>query len=262
MPIEVSRLLDQPIICPDQDNRIGNNINGPSLIKVPNWVADPLGRYYLFFAHHMGKYIRMAFADTIEGPWEIYTAGVLDLENSLFETEDISSSDEIPENRNLYSHIASPDVHVDHDNQQIYMYYHGLLADADQQTRIAHSQNGLFFSARPGLLGPPYFRVFEYNSWVYAICWGGEVLRSNSWEGPFETGFVLPGITTSERPDRILRHCALLVRGKNLHLFFSCIDDQPEHILHTQIDLNQNWWSWKADTIESIIKPELNLGGG
>ena len=40
----------------------GNNINGPSLIKVPDWVENPLGEYYLYFAHHSGKYIRMAYS--------------------------------------------------------------------------------------------------------------------------------------------------------------------------------------------------------
>jgi hypothetical protein len=39
------------------DDRMGSNINGPSLIRVPDWVPDPLGRYYLYFAHHHGTYI-------------------------------------------------------------------------------------------------------------------------------------------------------------------------------------------------------------
>ena len=261
MPINISRLLNRPIIYTEQDDRIGSNINGPSLIKVPDWVSNPLGCYYLYFADHKGKYIRMAYADKIEGPWRIYTPGVLDLEHSLFETEDLSSSVGCQNDKYLYAHIASPDVHVDHDNQIIRMYYHGLLADADQQTRVAHSQDGLLFTARPTLLGSPYFRVFEYDNLIYAVCWAGEVLRSCSWDGPFESGFLLPGITSKERPQRILRHCALLVRKQTLHLFFSCIDDCPEHILYAQIDLDQHWASWKVNTIESVIAPKLDWEG-
>ena len=30
------------------------NINGPSVISVPDWVENPLGKYYLYFAHHRG----------------------------------------------------------------------------------------------------------------------------------------------------------------------------------------------------------------
>lgn len=261
MTIKITRLLNWPIIYPDQDNRIGGNINGPSLIKVPDWVINPLGCYYLYFADHKGKFIRMAYADKIEGPWRIYTPGVLSLENSLFVLEGISSDDGCKNDKYLYAHIASPDVHVDHDNKIIRMYYHGMLADADQQTRVAYSQDGLLFSAQPTLLGSPYFRVFEYDNWVYAVCWAGEVLRSCSWDGPFETGFVLPGIASNEQPQRVLRHCALLVRKQTLHLFFSCINDCPEHILYSKINLDQHWRSWKVTAIESVITPQLDWEG-
>src|SRR5262245_712640 len=57
----ILRLEHNPIITgsmlPPGD---GDNINGPSLIRVPDWVEAPLGRYYLYFAHHRGTYIRMA----------------------------------------------------------------------------------------------------------------------------------------------------------------------------------------------------------
>ena len=59
-------LIVQPNMLPNKD---GDNINGPSLIKVPNWVKNPLGKYYLYFSHHDGKYIRMAYSNKIEGPY-------------------------------------------------------------------------------------------------------------------------------------------------------------------------------------------------
>ena len=49
--MRVERFVDNPIIDPHMDGRMGGNINGPSLIRVPDWLADPLGRYYLYFAH-------------------------------------------------------------------------------------------------------------------------------------------------------------------------------------------------------------------
>src|SRR5690242_6660174 len=64
----------------------GNNINGPSLIRVPDWLppekrADPQALYYLYFAHHTGQYIRMAWAKNVEGPYRLFNpgAGVLSL---------------------------------------------------------------------------------------------------------------------------------------------------------------------------------------
>jgi hypothetical protein len=66
--ITVTRLGDGPLITPEMDARMGGNIQGPSLIKVPDWVENPLGNYYLYFADHRGTYIRMAYADEVTGP--------------------------------------------------------------------------------------------------------------------------------------------------------------------------------------------------
>ena len=45
--MQVNRLVDGPIISPGLHPSIGENIQGPSLIRVPDWVDEPLGRYYL-----------------------------------------------------------------------------------------------------------------------------------------------------------------------------------------------------------------------
>ena len=58
--VRVERLLDGSIIGPDLDRSIGYNIQGPSLIRVPGWVENRLGNYYLYFADHKGRYIRLA----------------------------------------------------------------------------------------------------------------------------------------------------------------------------------------------------------
>lgn len=86
----------------------GDNINYPSAIKVPDWIDDPLGTYYMYFSHKRGSYIRLAYADDVEGPWTVHPPGTLHLEDTPFT-----------------GHIASPDVHVDHDKQVIRLYYHG-----------------------------------------------------------------------------------------------------------------------------------------
>ncbi len=43
--MKVHRLPGNPIIRPDMDARMGGNINGPSLIRAPDWLENPLGRY-------------------------------------------------------------------------------------------------------------------------------------------------------------------------------------------------------------------------
>ena len=59
-PYVVRRIGDAPIITPATDPSIGHNIQGPSLVRVPDWVPNRLGRYYLYFADHKGAYIRLA----------------------------------------------------------------------------------------------------------------------------------------------------------------------------------------------------------
>lgn len=72
----VERLPGNPIVVPAMLGGLdGENINGPSLIRVPPWVEGRLGEYYLYFAHHAGKYIRMAYADDLAGPWTVYGPG-------------------------------------------------------------------------------------------------------------------------------------------------------------------------------------------
>ena len=154
--MRVVRLSAEPIIRPHMDERMGSNINGPSLIRVPEWLDEPLGRYYLYFADHKGGYIRLAFADALTGPWRVYTPGTLTLQASHFATERpdpaaVSDAKRAEgawtvERDHLRPHIASPDVHVDHDRREIRMYYHGMLDNGEQRTRVAVSGDGIAFA--------------------------------------------------------------------------------------------------------------------
>jgi hypothetical protein len=61
--LSVQRLEGNPIIDRATSPSLGANINGPSLVAAPPWLDEPLGRYYLYFAHHRGTSIRLATAD-------------------------------------------------------------------------------------------------------------------------------------------------------------------------------------------------------
>ena len=64
--MEARRLGDGAIIGPPSDPSLGSNIQGPSLVRAPSWIDDPLGGYYLYFADHKGSYIRLAYADEVD----------------------------------------------------------------------------------------------------------------------------------------------------------------------------------------------------
>ncbi|MEL6793558.1 MAG: hypothetical protein AAFP78_08900, partial [Pseudomonadota bacterium] len=137
--IGAERLLDEPIIRPHMDRRMGDNINGPALIRMPDW-AEGLGRYHLYFSDHKGTYIRLAYSEAITGPWSMHEPGALDLKDSFFPTGDLPPpplEDRPPWAGEmlggfLYTHIASPDVHIDHDARRFRMYFHGLVENGDQ----------------------------------------------------------------------------------------------------------------------------------
>ncbi len=251
------RFPGNPIITPALHESIGANINGPSLLRVPEWLPDPLGRYYLYFAHHQGGFIRLAYADDLAGPWTVHAPGTLRLEQTP-----------------CYHHIASPDLHLDAENRRILMYYHGPKvrpAEMDndplwqkfpflegQRSFLAYSQDGLEFSSDDEILGPSYFRVFRYpntgDGWVYALSMPGILLRSRDGHTDFEAGPVLF--------DCSQRHTALLVRGDKLYVFYSCAGDCPEHILCATVDLRPDWMAWKASDPSSILSPETDYEGG
>ena len=268
--IKVERFFSKPIIYPYMDGRMGANINGPAIIRMPSWCREKLGEYHLYFSDHKGKYIRLAFADKITGPWKIYSPGALDLCNSFFISVD---PPEPPEEERppwakkmkggyLYAHIASPDIHFDDKERIFRMYYHGLLSNGNQVTRLAISKNGLNFSPLESILGPPYFRTFKFQNYVYAITWGAEIWRSKDWHLPFERGPKILPYSPREGIGFGFRHGEVFLRDNYiLHIFFTNIGDKPERILHTSLKLDENWKNWKVKEINTILEPELAWEG-
>jgi len=250
--INITRLGGAPIITPEMDARMGGNIQGPSLIKVPDWVENPLGNYYLYFADHRGTYIRMAYADKVTGPWTVHSPGSLKLEDSFFPTTCPPCSLAPGRTAPLYAHIASPDVHVREDLNQIVMYYHGR-GEGRQFTRAAVSTDGIHFEGRADELGPHYFRVIEHDNYFYAMSMPGLLHRSSDGLSKFESG---PQFFTAD-----MRHSALLIRDDRLYVFFSQAGEQPERILLSTIDLSDDWRQWAATDPIEVLRPERDYEG-
>lgn len=236
--MKLKRFETNPIITPHMDERMGDNINGPSLIRVPDWLPNPLGKYYLYFAHHKGEYIRMAYADQLEGPWKIHSPGVLALEDTPFPR-----------------HIASPDVLVLEEQKELRMYYHGCCfpEPPSQRTCLALSSDGLTFKSNQDFLGSSYFRAFYWEGFWYTLEMPGLLRRSPNGIEQFEAGHsILP---------QNARHSALQIKGNTLYIFYSLKQTTPEHIVYSTVDLSVNWTEWKATEPQSLIKPELDYEG-
>ena len=263
--VRVERLLDGPIVGPSSHPSIGVNIQGPSLIRVPEWVERPLGRYYLYFADHKGRYIRLAFADDLAGPWCIHPPGSLRLEDTPFPNEPPTAPPALvqaTEERMRQSgmriahsvleemttpHIASPDVHVLAE-RRIVMVYHGLEAAGQQLSRAAVSTDGVSFRSLDEVLGRTYMRVFRYRGATYALAMPGQFYRATKPWGGFEEGPCL------FNPD--MRHAALFVRDDTLYVFWTQVGHAPERILLSRIDLRGDWLRWQESNAVEVLRPE------
>jgi len=259
------RLPDNPIITPASSPTIGGNINGPSLIRVPDWVERPLGRYYLYFAHHKGQFIRMAYADELTGPWTVYEPDVLHRADTPYR-----------------DHIASPDVHVDHERKRLVMFYHGAVHGFDvtpppgaagvlgrgttQLTSFALSADGLRFHSRQVWLAGPYLRVWWWGGTAYGISWGGRLWRSEDGRTRFEErerwlGHDLCSPRSLELDPEAPggrfapRHVAVRRVDDRLEVYFSRIGDTPERILRSDVALTADWDQWRASEPVDVIAP-------
>ena len=271
--IEVQRFENGLIIPPLLSKEIGTNVQGPSLIKVPAWIKDPLGKYYLYFADHKGDRIKLAYSNTLKGPWQIKPGGTLLLENSFF----LQEKPTIPKDFDLETlgqrkahpdllpyipkkiddltipHIASPDVHVDDVNQRLVMYFHGLDEFGLQKTRVATSNNGLDFTVKEKIVGWPYFRKFTYKKNDYAISMPGDIYKNNG-----DIGDYTP---VNQILEDSVRHSAVLVHKDQLLIFYTRKGDKPERIFMSKVNLKKPAILWKASEKIEVLRPEEDWEG-
>lgn len=263
--MRLERLFGGPLITPETSTSLGTNIGGPTLIKVPDWVEHKLGKYYLYFSHHIGRYIRMAYSDNLEGPWKIYEPGVLHVEDFPYLDQ--------TEGR---GHVASPEIYIDEKEQKIFMYYHGLLPcdnpkvdantmttlsrsewskkDYDQNTYVAISNDGIHFeSTNEIVMDGSYNRILPFRGYLYSFEQFGQVRRSKD-------GMIFEkGPKIFQRWDQ--RHLTLLRRENTLYVFHTIRGEAPESIVVSTIDLSPDWMQWKESDYQVLLKPELDYEG-
>ena len=151
------------------------------------------------------------------------------------------------------THIASPDVHVNDNDKSIIMYFHGLESYARQMSRAAVSADGIHFIARPETIGRTYMRIFSYEGYTYALAMPGHFYRSQDGLSGFEEG---PKMFNKD-----MRHSAVLVRDKELFIFWTQVGHAPERILLSRIDLSKPWADWKESEPVEVLRPEYDWEG-
>ena len=287
-PPTVMRFKENPIIRPEMlPGDDGANICGPSLIRAPAWLQNPLGKYYLYFADHKGSYIRLAYADRVEGPWTIHGPGTLQLEQVVAVARAAAGPDAA---QIKGAHIASPDVHVDHERREIRMYFHFQIAPKatwGHRSGVALSTDGIHFrpvNTRP--IGEPYFRVFRWDGHYYAINRSAALARSRDGLKDFEVGntdfAAAAGHKTLREPAESaagvqaalkkgrddgdeatngIRHTAIKIDGGVLTVFYSRAGDRPESLLCSRVTLTGDWRTWRLSPPVAVLRPEMDYEG-
>lgn len=292
----IERIMDEPIITDqlhplltEETKAFGyTNINGPTLIRVPDWVQNKLGNYYLYFSHHQGPQIRMAYADTLTGPWTLYETPVLHLSQSTMtqETEansglsdllklmtlseaqamidistkakeayEILTQSKLSDSPPTTPHIASPEIFIDEPNKTLRLYFHGVVSGSIQMTKLALSKDGLSFEAREEILGSPYMRTFQHQNEFYGFAMPGILYKSPD---------GLAGFKPRKKWifDTDVRHSGLLKLENQLFIFYSRVGDAPERILYSHMDISStNWNDWKASDPQELLQPNLKWEG-
>jgi hypothetical protein len=213
----------------------------------------------LYFANHKGKFIRLAYADAVTGPWKIYDPGVLQVKETAFYRPQPDPAGNI-----LYTHVASPDIYVDPRSKKIILWAHGMWTDGkpwpqvqtgqqaqawlaqhgyEQYTQAFESTDGIHFVAHSAITKISYLRVFRYGDTFYSVARLGRVGHSDDPFGEFKLGQDL--FRDTPYAGRV-RHTALLQRGDTLYVFFTAIGDAPEHVLVATVDLRKPWTEWNA----------------
>ena len=261
------RVPQNPLVMLESSKTLGDNINGPAVIRVPAWIEHPLGRYYLYFAHHKGDHIRLAYADAVTGPWKVYEPGVLNVKDTLFYRPQPDPK-ESPES--LYTHVASPEVVVDDSKRRLIMYVHGMFTDGEawpeepaaalkwmkdggyaQYTQTTVSTDGLHFSPQLGITEKSsYIRVFPWQGSYYSMGRLGVLGKASNLAGTFEMG---PSVFAGGKYAGKVRHVGLLLKGETLYVFFSVIGDAPEHIQLSTVTLKGDWHEWKASEARDVL---------
>lgn len=227
----------------------GQFTNGPTVIKVPNWVENPLGTYYLYFGDHRGEEIRLAFSDSLSGPWTVSTDPVLRIDETLA----------------IGDHIASPDIYLDDDSRTIYMTVHGEPISTmyeNQVSVLVESQDGIVFAQDPSYAGSiwatfAYARMLKIDdTFVRIDPRENLVSRSDSITGPFSepVHYSLP-------INREHRHASVLLDGSSIVIYYTRVRDAPERIYRATIDASQPWGQWALANEQCVRRPERSWEG-
>jgi len=259
--IQVERMSGNPMLVHEMysSERSESSIMSGCLIKVPTWVSNPLGKYYLYSAaHHARDHLDLAYADDINGPWTVYDPGVLPIEETCDHGE--------------LNHISAPDVHVLEDQKRFVMFFHGDTECFGHQGGIALSDDGITWrSAGYDIRIPAYFVVKRaIDGKYYGVGKKNEIFRSDSlitsrgsskYSDKYGVIYQIP-----EDPIEGMmypRHSGLRLVEDTMYVLYTNKRDTLEHVKVVRIVnfTDPDTTHWIVSEGQSLLRPEYEWEG-
>ena len=203
-----------------------DNINGPTVVEYRVPIFSNSKFYLMYFGHHKGKYIRVAWSFSPTGPFKrVPLARPLLIWNVFGERK---------------GHVASPEVQKF--GSKTYLFSHSpsrYFEPGKQITYMSRLWLGIFCSRAKPIALPPYARFFSFNGSVHAITNGADVIKFDpdslevSSISVDKSPLLVPDLMDSVKR---VRH-AQIVESMGLALcFFTRVGDAPERILVSKLE--------------------------
>lgn len=227
------------------------NICNPCLVKVPDWCKNKLADYYLFYADHKGKFIKLAYSNNLFSKWKIKKGGVI----------------HIRQFNDAINHIASPEIYIDSKKKEVILFTHShSKSQVGQWTYISKSKDALNFEVVNNIpIAPFYFRMFQYNEYYYALTKGGALWKSKNFSQKFSQCQNLFYRDKSNDKlhnyDGAVRHLCVIIESNSLIVFYTKIGDKPEKIYFSKLNLKLDEKKWFFKKEFELMRPEKNFEG-
>ena len=204
-------------------------IEHPAIIKMEGLVANPLGKYYLYYAPHKHVGVGLAYSDNIAGPWKEY------------------------EGNPVVKGPAAPDIRWIADKKKFYLWGH----TNNSRTELWTSDDGIHFehdgvsisASEIGTKNATYTRFYEYPIEKYGsryiMLYSGFfkeqgvrcVWLAHSKDGRQWTQLKSPLVKPVEGENKQL-YCPALFRwkGRNFVVYADCTSWRGGRLRYVELD--------------------------
>ena len=250
----------------------------PCLVRRPPFVTATSDDWLLFFGGHWGDTLYVAHSDAPDAAPEAWT--ILDTGVTMARVRALAGT-----SPSAADHVSSPHVVVDESANELVMWFH-CGREASNQTSWYATCDGLDLTSwsmpasavdtfdDEATSSATYVRPMQLanKTWV-AIGSTGVLWVSSSddgrggWTRVLDPNWKTPNWT----PENMQRHYCQLVIGDTMHVFYTRLNDVPERIMATHLNLRDRYWV-QAPGVEIIralyawegadLEPTAHGGGG